>query len=102
MPAHGQRPLQNPRRYPGAALLWLALLALTQLACGSTSPDPAVSRDLRSFFEAFVGRDLTSAELRDVTVEFIELHTAGGKTPDGIRDTARQLDAYSKTLRANA
>jgi hypothetical protein len=102
MPAYGQTPLQKPCRYPGPALLWLALLALAQLSCGSTSADPAVSRDLRSFFEAFVGRDLTDAEVRDVTFEFIELHTAGGKTSDAIRDIARQLDAYSKTLRSNA
>jgi hypothetical protein len=102
MRAYGQPRLHDPRRYRYRSLLWLPLLALAQLSCGSTSTDAAVSRDLRSFFEAFVGRELSGAEVRDVTVEFIELHAADGKTSDAIRDIARRLGSYSKTLHSNA
>jgi hypothetical protein len=102
MPAYGQPPLQNPRRYPGLVISGLLLLLLSQLSCGSGSPDATVSRDLRSFFEAFVGRELTGTEVRDVSIEFIELHTEQGKAPDAIRDMARQLDGFSKPLRSNA
>jgi hypothetical protein len=79
------------------------VLALVMLAsCGADSSDAAVSHDLRRFFEAFVGRDLSAGELESVTKEFIELHSLYGRTPSAIRDIAEQLSASARELRSDA
>lgn len=80
-----------------AATCLLPLLAL--LSCGEPSPDSTVERHLKTFFSAYAGRDLSDAELRETTREFIQLHTEDGRARDAIRDIAGQLGSYAKVLR---
>jgi len=101
MPVNG---LKSPRighlaRFFRCASLYMLLPTLLLASCEAGSPDSAVSRDLQSFFEAFVGRELSGTEIREITDEFVELHTLNGKTPEAIRDLARQLDAHVEALR---
>lgn len=95
MPVSGLKPLRigYPAQFPRRALFYVLLPTLMLASGGADSPDAAVSRDLQSFFEAFVGRELSGTEIREVTNEFVELHTLNGRTPDAIRDITRQLDA---------
>jgi hypothetical protein len=72
------------------------------MSCEAGSSDPAVSRDLQAFFEAFIGRDLSGRELSEVTEEFIELHTLNGRTPAAYRDIATRLDSRARILRSEA
>lgn len=84
-----------------ARLVCTLLPVFMLVSCGASGPDIAITRDLRSFFEAFTGRDLSGAEIRAASSEFIELHALAGKTPDAIRDIARQLEVRAKTLRSD-
>lgn len=78
------------------------LAILLVASCGAGSSDSAVARDLRTFFEAYVGRDLSSDELESVTEEFIEIHSLQGASPTAIRDIAGRLSARAKELRSDA
>lgn len=104
MPVNGLNPLRIGylAQFPCRALLYALLPTLMLASCGAGSPDAAVSRDLQSFFEAFVGRELSGTEIREVTHEFVELHTLNGKTPDAIREIARQLDVHADAMRRDA
>jgi hypothetical protein len=68
------------------------------VSCGARASDPAVSADLQTFFEAFVGRELSSGEVREATDEFIELHSLYGRTPDQFRQIARSLAGQAEVL----
>jgi hypothetical protein len=70
------------------------------VACGTGSSDSAVSRDLRTFYETFVGRELSSAEARAVAAEFTEIHSLNGRSPEEIRGIARNLATQVEVLRA--
>jgi hypothetical protein len=79
------------------------VLAMAMLvSCGAAPSDTAVSRDLQTFFEAFLGRDLRGDELRTVTTEFVEFHGLNGSSPAAIRDVAQRLAARGKELRSDA
>lgn len=80
----------------------LVLTILVLVSCGAGASDAAVSRDLQTFFEAFVGRDLSASELKDVTEEFIELHRLNDSSPSAIRDIAERLAASTRQLRPDA
>jgi hypothetical protein len=84
-----------------APVLVLAIVALVSCGAG-TPPHTAVSRDLQTFFESFLGRDLSGSELKDVTAEFIEFHSLNGSSPTAIRDIAQRLAARGKELRPDA
>jgi hypothetical protein len=89
--------LNAPRRMCGVSGFLLSVLMLG--SCGATASDPAVARHLETFFEAFVGRQLSADELRETTDEFIELHTLGGKNLEAIRETAQRLSSSVNVLR---
>ena len=74
-----------------ASVTALVLLTVLVLAsCGAGASDSVVGHHLGAFFEAFIGRELTRDELRQVTDEFIEFHTQNGQSRQAIRDTAQQ------------
>jgi hypothetical protein len=77
--------------------LFVAIFVL--VACAADSSDSAVSRDLRTFFETFVGRELSAREVRELTEEFTELHALNGRTPEAIREIAANLGEQAKVLR---
>jgi hypothetical protein len=82
-----------------APVLMLAIVML--VSCGAGSLDAAISRDLQTFFEAFLTRNLRDDELKTVTIEFVEFHTLNGSSPAAIRDVARRFAERGKELRSD-
>lgn len=71
--------------------LWL-------VACQGTI-DASVAQPLESFFEAFLERKLSRDELRQLSSEFVELHTLHGNDRQATRAAASRLGQYAGTLR---
>jgi hypothetical protein len=82
----------------GAALLILAVALVAWIVAPAQS-DPAVDRNLKAFFEAFLGRSLSGREQREVVDEFIRYHTGKGKAPPAIDEAARTFGSFVKILR---
>jgi hypothetical protein len=74
-------------------------LVFLLVACGAGPSDSSVSRDLRTFYETFVGRELSGGEARDVAAEFTEIHSLNGRSPEEIRGIARNLSTQVEVLR---
>jgi hypothetical protein len=100
MRIHGLDLLSHPRVRTTPSMAVVCLLPVLLLAsCGADASDPVVARHMDEFFEAFVGRDLSRDELRQVTDEFIEFHALNGKDRDGVREAARTFESHAKVLR---
>jgi hypothetical protein len=95
-------PPQRVRTTPSIALACLLPVLLLSSSCGADVSDPVVARHMDAFFEAFVGRDLSRDELRQVTDEFVAFHALNGKDRAGIREAARIFEDHAKTLRDGA
>ena len=100
MPLNGLN-LLSPRRVHTTSSRALVLLwsMLVLASCSAESSDPVVARHMDAFFTAFTGRDLSRAELRQVTDEFVEVHTLRGRDPNGIREVARLFEGPTHLLR---
>jgi hypothetical protein len=85
----------------GCFVLAGLLSALIFISCadGMAQSDQVVARGVKTFFEAWLKRELRGDELRQVTDEFIAYHTRKGKDRAGIDEAAKLLQGYAKTLR---
>jgi hypothetical protein len=79
----------------------LAAAALAVLTCaGSDVADAEVARHMGAYYSALVARELTRAELRELTEQFVRLHAAGGKSLEQVREVARAFQPGTKRLEA--
>jgi hypothetical protein len=86
----------------------MGLLALWSITC---RPDKAsgqretthdeVARHMGAFYSAFVERDLTPTEVREVSRRMFEVHGARGRSREQILDIARSFDAGTKLLKTD-
>ncbi|HKX30982.1 MAG TPA: hypothetical protein VJ302_25055 [Blastocatellia bacterium] len=76
------------------------VLVLGVISCGgaAATADPVVADHLEAFFEAFLDRQLRGNELREVTDEFIKIHTGEGKKRASIQEIAKSFDVHTKWL----
>src|SRR5687767_1630464 len=82
----------------GTAFLIFAVALVAWIVAPAQS-DPAVDRNLKDFFEAFLGRNLSGGEQREVVDEFIRYHTGKGKARPAIEEAARTFGSFVKILR---
>jgi hypothetical protein len=79
----------------------LAVASLAALNCaGSDVADAEVARYMGRYYSALVARELSRTELREVTDQFVRLHTAKGKSIEQIREVARAFEPGTQRLEA--
>jgi hypothetical protein len=84
------------RRHVVSSLVAAVLLA----GCEPSTADSVVARHMGEFYSAYLGRDLTRAELQEMTQSFVKEH-AKGRDRQAIRDFAKLFDESTRTLRAH-
>ncbi|HKX28798.1 MAG TPA: hypothetical protein VJ302_13960 [Blastocatellia bacterium] len=95
--SHGLRSLPV---YHSCFILIALLLILVSISCnGAVQSEQIIKRNLDAFFEAFLGRELSQDEIREITDEFIRIHTAKGQDRPAIVEISRQFEGYVKILR---
>jgi hypothetical protein len=78
-----------------------AACALVMATCAGTDvADAEVARHMGAYYSALVGRELTRAELRELTEQFVRLSRDGGKSIERVREVARAFDPGTKMLKA--
>jgi hypothetical protein len=86
----------------GLKQLPVALLGLLPAitACGAGVADAEVARNMGAYYSAYVGRDLTRAELVELTDQVIRLGKGGGKSLQQVRELTRGFAPGTKMLEA--
>jgi hypothetical protein len=90
--------LRSGRRCVGIVGLLFTLL-LISCADGIAQSDQVVARGLKTFFEAWLKRELRGDELRKVTDEFIAFYAKRGTDRAGIHEAAKVFQGFAKILR---
>jgi hypothetical protein len=67
--------------------------------CTDASADAVVARHMGDFFRSYLGRDLTTSELKAVTEEFVSISRREGKNLTAIHERARGFDRHTRLLR---
>jgi hypothetical protein len=90
----------SPARH-GCFVVSCLLLILVSISCvdGAAQSDQVAERNLKAFYEAFLGRQMSRGELREVTGEFIRIHTARGENSASMQKIAQLFGSYAKILR---
>jgi hypothetical protein len=85
----------------GRFVITCLLLVLVSVPCidGMAQTDRVAERNLGAFFEVYLARKLSGTELREVTREFIRIHTARGENRAGIHRIAQIFGSYVEILR---
>jgi hypothetical protein len=83
----------------GLTRLTFALLAAVA-ACEAGPADAEVARYMGAFYSAYVGRDLSRAELRELTEQVVRIGVEGGQTAEQIRELARAFGPSTKIMAA--
>jgi hypothetical protein len=93
--------LRLSRARHGCFALACLLSALTFVSCRDAvaQSDRVVARHQKAFYEAWLRRDLSDNELRQVTDELIAMYTKRGKDRAAIREIAQSFESYTKILR---
>jgi hypothetical protein len=77
-------------------LAFALLIALA--ACEAGPADAEVARHMGAFYSAYVGRELTRAELRELTDQVVRFGVDAGQSPEQIRKHARAFGPSTKII----
>jgi hypothetical protein len=67
-------------------------------ACEAGPADAEVARYMGAFYSAYVGRELTRAELRELTEQVVRFGVDAGQSPEQIREHARAFSPSTKIM----
>lgn len=79
----------------------LLVVAALPAGCSDALADTIVARHMEDFFESYLGRELTTAEIKAVTEEFVGISRREGKSLEAIQARARGFDRHTRVLRAD-
>jgi hypothetical protein len=77
-------------------LVFVLLAALA--SCEAGPADAEVARYMGAFYSAYVGRELTRGELRELTDQVVRFGVDAGQSPERIRDHARAFGPSTKIM----